>query len=65
MNIAREWNLIDGERRREIVASCRWVTRQGTISKLGQRISQSFWQELSPAAQNVISRMFGKGISDE
>ena len=56
MNIAQEWNSMDGERRREIVCSCRWVTRQGTISRLGQRIAQSMWGELSPAAQEVLQR---------
>jgi len=41
----------------EIAKRARWITRAWSLTKLGEKIAQSKWSELSPAAQNVISRL--------
>ena len=32
-----------------------WFTRKGKVTRLGQRIAETAWADLSPAAQNVLA----------
>ena len=41
-------------RKVELAKDAGWITRSGQLSKLGEKISSSRWEELSPAAQNVL-----------
>ncbi len=33
-----------------------WCTKNGTITKTGKRIANSTWDDLTPAARNVLTR---------
>jgi len=39
-----------------IVTDAQWVTKKGKLSKLGEKIAESKWEDLSPAAQNIIKK---------
>jgi hypothetical protein len=55
-------------RKVDLVKKSGWVTAKGGLSKLGEKISESKWNDLSPAAQNVlkreIDRFYGKEVSE-
>ncbi len=34
---------------------CKWITTQKRLSRTGERIAQSQWKDLSPAARTLVS----------
>ncbi|MBT9148542.1 MAG: hypothetical protein DDT32_02317 [Syntrophomonadaceae bacterium] len=63
------WNGSKISRRVELVMEAGWVTREGRLTKLGEKITQSKWDELSPAAQAVLRRklekLYSKSVTGE
>ena len=49
-------NQIKLGRKVEIVKQAGWTTNKGGLSRLGEKIAESKWEELSPAAKNVLQR---------
>jgi len=54
-----DWDKLKLGRKVAIVTDARWVTNKGKLSKLGEKIAESKWGDLSPAAQNIIKRKEG------
>ena len=50
------WDTAKLGRRVELAQKAGWVTKIGKMTKLGERIAQSKWKDLDPAAQNVLRR---------
>ena len=53
------WDKLKLGRKVAIVTDARWVTNKGKLSKLGEKIAESKWGDLSLAAQNIIKRKEG------
>ena len=43
-------------RRAQMAMDAKWITNAGKLSQLGEKIAESKWEELDPAAQNVLKR---------
>jgi len=41
----------------DLVKAGGWVNNKGQLTKVGERIAESKWEDLSPAAQNVLQRL--------
>jgi len=55
-NYQEYWdNKIKLGRKVSLVSDSGWVTKKGKLSKLGEKISESKWEDLSSAAQNILS----------
>ncbi len=52
------WDRLTLLQRHAIVVECGWITHKYTLTKMGLRIRNSQWKDLSEAAQNVIARKF-------
>ncbi|MBT9160817.1 MAG: hypothetical protein DDT26_02113 [Dehalococcoidia bacterium] len=72
--ITEEWyrNRWDGDklgRRAQLVMEAGWITGEGRLTKLGEKITPSKWDELSPAAQAVLRRklekLYSKSVTGE
>ena len=42
--------------RRAVVELAGWTTQTGKITRTGERIASQSWEEMSPAARNVLLR---------
>ena len=54
LDYQRIWDSAKLGRRVQIARDAGWITRQGQLTRAGERIAESKWSSLSPAAQNVI-----------
>jgi hypothetical protein len=50
------WNNTGINTRMAVAELAGWCTKKGKITQTGKRIANTQWEELSPAAQNVLSR---------
>jgi hypothetical protein len=61
LNYADRWNnSLKLGRKVELVKGGKWVTNKGGLSKLGEKIAESKWEDISPAAQKVLQREIDK-----
>jgi len=54
------WNADKLGTRVQLVLEAKWVNNKGQLTKLGEKIAQSKWGDLTPAAQNVLRRGLDK-----
>ncbi|MDD4987172.1 MAG: hypothetical protein PHQ43_15650, partial [Dehalococcoidales bacterium] len=54
--VQNRWDSAKLGKKVEYVKRSGWTTKDGRLTKLGEKIAQSKWEDLSPAAQNVIRR---------
>ena len=50
------WSEASPELRTALVITCGWCTRKGTATLLGKKIAGMAWDDLGPAARNVLQR---------
>jgi hypothetical protein len=61
MDIAGErWNSGKLGTRVEYAINVGWITRKGKLSKLGAKIAESKWNDLSLSAKNVLTKRIKK-----
>lgn len=53
-----DWDSLTLLQRHAIVVECGWITHKYVLTKLGLKIRNSRWRDLSEAAKNVISGKF-------
>jgi hypothetical protein len=49
-----KWALSGPVTRKAVVELCGWANKKGDATPTGRRIAHSSWDELSPAARNVL-----------
>ena len=49
-----KWADMYACQRIQAVTNCRWITRTGSVTKLGEKIAKTEWVNLSDAARNVL-----------
>ena len=55
------WNSATLGRRVQLAMDAVWITGEGKLTKLGERITQEKWEKLSLGAQNVLKRKEARG----
>lgn len=50
------WTKSGYQVRRAVVELCRWITAKGTVTRMGERIAKSEWNQLSNSAREVLTR---------
>ena len=50
------WDKTGPRERAAVVALCGWATKKGTVTRTGRRIAATSWEQLTPAARNVLTR---------
>lgn len=48
------WKISGYDVRKAVASLCGWETRKGKLTVLGNYIAKTEWENLSPAARNVL-----------
>ena len=56
-----KWDISEYPTRKAVVELCGWYNKKGEATPTGKRIARQSWEQLSPAAKNVMER---HGISN-
>ena len=51
-----KWNNEGIETRRAVAELMGWRTKQGKITRTGERIAKTNWENLTPSAREVLTR---------
>lgn len=54
------WDSAKLGQRAEWTKGAKWITKEGSLTKRGEAIAQSKWVDLTPAAQNVLTRQISE-----